>query len=267
MRCVCRLQAQAPMISPPQTPATLPWPACRRLSASMLVGLVLSTGGALRPAAGVDLASLTTLSAAEAADLASRAEGLIGLDAVRQLAPDAALQLARHTQGLSLDGLPTVDAATARALAMHGRLDRFDQDAEFDVGGILEKIDAYFASSTGEGLEVADIDALLANLAGPPDDGTDAGSDAAEADPWLSLGGLQTISPEVASALAIHGGPLLLDGLTTISTEVASSLATHSGELSLAGLTQLSDDARAALAEHDGPVTLPDALVSAADRP
>jgi len=238
----------------------------------MLVGLVLSTGGALRPAAGVDPASMTTLSAAEAADLASRAEGLIGLDAVTQLSPDAALQLARHTQGLSLDGLPTVDAATARALAMHGRLDRFDQDAEFDVGGILEKIDAYFASSTGEELDVADIDALLANLAGPPDEETDTGSDAtgsdaAEADPWLSLGGLQTISPEVASALAIHDGPLLLDGLTMISTEVASSLATHSGELSLAGLTQLSDDARAALAEHDGPVTLPDALVSAADRP
>jgi len=255
------------MIPASQTPATLPWPTGRRLSASMLVGLVLSTGGALRPAAGVDPASMTTLSAAEAADLASHTEGLIGLDTVTQLAPDAALQLARHSQGLSLDGLQAVEAATARALAMHGRLDRFDQDTEFDVGNILEKIDAYFASYTGEEVNVDDIDALLANLAGPSDDETDSGADAANADPWLSLGGLQTISPDVASALAMHDGPLLLDGLTTISTEVASSLATHSGELSLAGLTQLSDDVRAALAEHDGPVTLPDALVSAADRP
>ena len=255
------------MISPPQTPATLALRPRRRLSASVIVSLLLSTGVTMRSIAAVEPASMTTLSAAKAAELASQAEGVIGLDSVVQLAPDAALQLARHANGLSLDGLQTVDAATARALAMHGRLDHIDQDDELDVDTILQKIDACFATSTGEALNGEDLDAVLADLAGSPDDAAEGGADEAASDPWLSLGGLRTISPEAASALAMHDGPLLLDGLATISTDVARSLATHSGELSLAGLTRLSDDARAALEEHDGPVTLPDALVSTADSP
>ena len=94
--------------------------------------------------------------------------------------------------------------------------------------------------------------------------GADADTVPGEGDPWLSLGGLKTISSGVAGVLAMHHGPLLLDGLAELSPEVARALATHSGELSLAGLTSLSDDARAALAAHDGPVVLPDALLTTA---
>lgn len=57
----------------------------------------------------------------------------------------------------------------------------------------------------------------------------------------LRLDGLTTLSPEVASELAMHRGRVLgLDGLTTLSPEIAAQLAKHKGEiLSLNGLKTL----------------------------
>ena len=218
------------------------------------------------PAANAGGSATPPLTAEQASDLVSKANGTIALDSLAALTPEAALRLAGHDQGLSLDGLSSLDTAAAQALAMHGRLDDVDP-ASVDIEAILAKLNGLFADG-GDGEADLDgllngIESLLADL--PTADGGDdaAEADAGASDPWLSLGGLKTISPGVASALAMHDGPLLLDGLTEISPEVARSLATHSGELSLAGLKSLSDAARASLATHDGPVVLPDALVTA----
>jgi hypothetical protein len=218
------------------------------------------------PAADAGGSATAPLTAEQASDLVSKATGAIALDSLATLTADAALRLAGHDQGLSLDGLSSLDTAAAQALAMHGRLDDVDP-ASVDIDAILAKLNGLFADG-GDGEADLDgllngIESLLADL--PTADGGDdaAGADAGASDPWLSLGGLKTISPGVASALAMHDGPLLLDGLTEISPEVARSLATHSGELSLAGLKSLSAAARATLATHEGPVVLPDALVTA----
>jgi len=218
------------------------------------------------PAADAGGSATAPLTAEQASDLVSKAEGVIALDSLATLTPAAALRLAGHDQGLSLDGLSSLDTSAAQALAMHGRLDDVDP-ASVDIDATLAKLNGLFADGGGgeadlDGL-LNGIESMLADL--PTADGGDdaAGADAGARDPWLSLGGLKTISPGVASALAMHDGPLLLDGLTEISPAVARSLATHSGELSLAGLKSLSDAARASLATHDGPVVLPDALVTA----
>jgi len=205
----------------------------------------------------------TPLTAEQASDLVSKADGVIALDSLKSLAADTAIQLATHDQGLSLDGLSSLDAATAQALAMHGRMDGVDPDS-LDMDAVLAKLNGLFADGGEVDLDglVDGIESLLADLPTAADGDDADGAAPGTSDPWLSLGGLKTLSPGVASALAMHDGPLLLDGLTELSPEVAAALATHSGELSLTGLKSLSGDAREALAAHDGPVVLPDALVT-----
>jgi hypothetical protein len=153
---------------------------------------------------------------------------------------------------------------TVGRLAMHGRMDGVDPDS-LDMDAVLAKLNGLFADGGEVDLDglVDGIESLLADLPTAADGDDADGAAPGKSDPWLSLGGLKTLSPGVASALAMHDGPLLLDGLTGLSPEVAAALATHSGELSLTGLTSLSGDAREALASHDGPVVLPDALVNA----
>ena len=69
----------------------------------------------------------------------------------------------------------------------------------------------------------------------------------------LHLGGLKSLDPEVAKALAGFRGSLWLDGLTSLSPETARGLAAHKGcSISLDGLRSLSDEACRALASHRG---------------
>lgn len=69
----------------------------------------------------------------------------------------------------------------------------------------------------------------------------------------LHLGGLKSLDPEVAKALAGFRGSLWLDGLTSLSPETARGLAAHKGcSISLDGLRSLSDEAGRALASHRG---------------
>lgn len=203
-----------------------------------------------------------TLTAVEAADQVSSAEGALVLDNVTALPADAALALARQQNGLSLDGLAALDAATARALALHGRLPKEGQP-DLDADALLAQLGDLFASGADGGPDFEGLDAMVASLLPEGNESTAELDD--ERDPWLSLGGLRSLSPDVAAALAVHTGPLLLDGLQSLTEEAARALAAHVGELSLAGLTSLSAEARTALEDHDGPVVLPDALLAADD--
>ena len=69
----------------------------------------------------------------------------------------------------------------------------------------------------------------------------------------LHLGGLRSLSADVAKELASFCGSLWLDGLTSLSPETARCLAAHKGgSISLDGLRSLSDEAGRALASHRG---------------
>ena len=71
---------------------------------------------------------------------------------------------------------------------------------------------------------------------------------------WL---GLTTITPEVAKALAAHSrGMLALNALDKISVEVARELAQFRGKLTLNGLTTLSPEVARELAKHRSKFTL-----------
>ena len=123
-------------------------------------------------------------------------------------------------QCLTLNGLKSVDAETAKALA------------SYDVGPIFL-----------DGLTTLSTEAAVALV---------------RHEGVLSLNGLNTLSDQAAKVLAQHKGMLLsLNGLTTLSDEAAKGLAGHrGGMLSLNGLTTLSDEAATALAQHRNVVVL-----------
>jgi len=107
-----------------------------------------------------------------------------------------------------------------------------------------------------DGLEelTAETAAALAAFA-HEDDVLDLGEDVPHLHPWfgfLSLGGLQAISPEAAAALARCEMNLLLDGLTTLTPEVAAALAAHRGVLSLESVRTIPEAVATALAKHRG---------------
>mgnify|MGYP006278971555 CR=1 FL=1 len=93
----------------------------------------------------------------------------------------------------------------------------------------------------------------------------DLGGDVPHLHPWfgfLSLGGLRTIRPEAAAALAACTMNLLLDDLTTLSPDVATALAAHRGVLSLEGVRTMSGAAATALAKHRGEHLVLDGLTT-----
>lgn len=243
----------------PESPTPSGSPATRfRRTVVGVVSATLLTLAGTQPQA----AEPTTLTSAEATSLVSAASGALVLDSVTSLPPDAALGLARQQNGLSLDGLARLDAATARALALHGRLSE-EGSPDFDAEALLEQLGGLFTSGEDGGPDLEGLEAMVSSLV--PEAAAPPAEDAEDRDPWLSLGGLRTLSADVAAALAVHTGPLLLDGLQSLSESTARALAAHSGELSLAGLTSISPEVRAALEDHDGPVVLPDSLLTPPD--
>lgn len=65
---------------------------------------------------------------------------------------------------------------------------------------------------------------------------------------YLSLGGLETISPEVAEDLETYRGDLLLNRAASMTPAVAAAVSQETGFLSLNGLTTLSPETARALA-------------------
>lgn len=223
---------------------------------------------ALRPAAAQE-SPPSTLTVDQIGELLAQAsdEPLV-LDQVSGITPEIALKLGEHLQGLSLDGLEALDPQSAGMLALHGRLTA-GVPPDLDVEGLLGRIADLADGEDGpdfEGLErlVGDIGSGTSPGAEPDAAGGETDEPTAQTgDAWLSLGGLTSLAPEVAAALAMHEGPLLLDGVESLTVESAEALAAHAGELSLAGLKSLPADVRDALAAHDGTVVLPDDLVNA----
>ena len=72
----------------------------------------------------------------------------------------------------------------------------------------------------------------------------------------ISLSGVTSLTSEVASALALHQGPLILDGVTHLSRTTAHTFRVHNGSLSLRGLKELSHEIADAIAVNKGDLHL-----------
>lgn len=128
-------------------------------------------------------------------------------------------------RALPLDGLTTVDAETAAAIA------EFSPPRPGPTSGLFLN-----------GLTTLDV-AAAAALAGFKGDN-------------LHLDGLTAVSGDVAEALAQYKNHLSLNGLTKLSDEASKGLAQHTGTLHLNGLTTLSDEAAKGLAGYRGALLL-----------
>lgn len=161
------------------------------------------------------LRRLKSLSTAAARSLAPHKE-LLNLDGLETLPDDVARALAKHKGGLTLDGLTTVSDAALQALSRY-------------EGWILS-LDGLSA------LSVKAAAALASRKASPEYIG------------GLSLGGLKTISADVAHALGRSEGRLFLNGLVELSDIAAHHLAKHDRLLAMRALVTLSERAAEDLA-------------------
>jgi hypothetical protein len=161
---------------------------------------------------------------------------------------------------LSLDGLTTLDADTAKALASTGfggfflsfnGLTTLSADTAKALGGYFECPGLSF-----DGLTTLSADAAVALTEGLMK----------KRRSWLSLNGLTTLSADTAKSLAfLKPGWLFLDGLTTLSADTAAALADYPGGLNLDGLTTLSADTAKALAGLKGDALILNGLTTLSD--
>ena len=185
----------------------------------LIVGLVCLCLLGLAPARAATNDPVRAVSAEDAKRLVDAAASRLALDDLTTLAPEAAVELARHNGWLSLGGLAEISDAAAAALAEH--------KGPLSLDGLKSLSDAAAAS--------------LARNQGE-----------------LSLAGLPTLSDAAAKALAEHkGGRLVLNGVTTLSPAAATALAqrkggNHTCPLRLQGLTTLSVEAAEALGKIPG---------------
>lgn len=227
------------------------------------------------------LATLTP----EVAEVLVKYEGALSFNSLTELSPEVAAVLAKHAPGkqfgfadLRLNGLKTLSPQAAEALAAHqGKVLLYS----------LEKLDSLplaqkLARQWGElRLGITDISppiaAELAKHRGTEEDKTRPGvifrrQDGAAS--VLRLDNLESLTPEVAEALANHEGVLVLNGLSILPPAVATSLAKRvgnsnavrsngssvtskrTGTLVLNGLENLSPESATALAAFTGELVL-----------
>lgn len=218
---------------------------------------------------------------AVAASLMCAAVGATDTDSspVAGLTPEAAAALVA-------DGGRAMSALEKLATTRLGLSGRPPEEASIlalpDVKELAPEAAAALARYRGAVLALDGLEELTAETAAalaaftPEDDVLDLGEDVPHLHPWfgfLSLGGLQAISPEAAAELAGCEMNLLLDGVTTLTPEVAAALAAHQGVLSLESVRTIPDAVATALAKHrgehlvlDGVTTLsPEAAAALAD--
>ena len=209
-----------------------------------------------------DTNQIESLGPAEAADLVASCPG------VRLCLTPANHPGTSFEPGLALNGLQTLDPATARVLAGCNRFPMITLDGLSTLDSDTAR--ALAAGSAGlslRGLTRIDLPvaSALARLAGSalvvngPVDAEVARTLATfrgSGHPASVLGitGLETLAPDAATALAgFKGSTLLIGGLRTLDAGVARTLAAVNRDcLALDGLTTLEVDAAAALAEFPG---------------
>jgi hypothetical protein len=171
---------------------------------------------------------------------------------ITSLTPEQAKRLVAEVKvdGLSLNGLTTLDATTAKALAEF-------KGHYLSLG--LTTLEAATAKALagfkGERLDLNRLTTLDAVTAEAITDYKGSELNGCE----LHFDGLTTLDTDTAKALAafigseLHGSELSLNGLTTLSAAVAKAIAEYRGsELHLDGLATLDPAAATALAEYKG---------------
>ncbi len=212
------------------------------------------------------------------------------LDNLKTLDPEVAAVISETMGAVSLNGLTTLDAPTAAALARHQPVAVFGR-ADLRLNGLrelapeaaealaahdgkvllhsLEQLTSVplaekLAGQWGElrlGLTdlSPEIAAILATNKGVAEDRTRPGvvhRRRDQAASVLRLDRIESLTQETAAALTGHQGVLVLNGLTTIDPPVAVALAKRSGTLVLNGLLSISTAAATALATFPGELVL-----------
>jgi hypothetical protein len=233
--------------------------------------------------AALELPGLADLPPDTAAALA-RTKGLLVLPALQSLSPEAATSLAAHEGiGVVIGGLQTLPPETAAALAglkslqgmllpdlkvldsvpLAGRLAKQDHVFLPKVRSLTPAIAAALAPSVGGELSLPGLVDLPVDV---------AETLAASGYFGITLGNATTLTPESATALAKHRGPLIFPGRRPPTVETAAALAAHVSEIRLPGLAELPAEVALALAPHtsllvcEGLNSLPPATAAALAR-
>lgn len=174
---------------------------------------------------------------------------------IKSLTPEQAGRLSRIP--LELDGLTTLDAETAKALA--DRAPRHSSASGYDLhlslGGLITLDAAAAEALAGSRWEALRLDGLSSLPMAT------ARALAAFKGSLLSLGGLRALDADAARAVAaFKGRNLTLGGLRKLDADAARALAAFKGGLTLRVTAFESPDSVAvakALAAHKGPLKLP----------
>ncbi len=188
--------------------------------------------------------------------------GGLSLNGLASLAIDDLADGADGGEGfssLSLNGLPSIDAALARSLVCRvgqgslslaglTELDEETAEALSECQGRLLDLDGLTSLTARQA-------AYLARYRGRDDSPTPV---TREGNPRgsLRLSGLGSLSDEAIAALAARQGDLHLSGLTALSRSAAQSLSRHQGGLSLNGLTDVDPELVPLLVRHRGSLGL-----------
>lgn len=192
----------------------------------------------------LSLDGITALSDEVAEVLFSKKSGRFSLNELRFLQPAAVSCLVKASDKLelSLDGLEEVSPEIIKWLATKRQEFEFNFDCvttlSIEVAVAFKESITYLLNCDGE-LEPSDVS--------------------------IVLGGVASLSLDVASVLASIQGTLSLDGLTNLSDEIIGALATKTGRLSLCGITKLSETAAEMLSKHNGDLLL-NGIVALSDK-
>ncbi len=216
-----------------------------------------------------DMNAITTLTAEEARHLVdNHQEECLCLNALEELQPRVAEELARFSGTLHLNGLGQLSLADAECLAEHEgelALDGLGELSEELACALMncaletdQERRAQHDVEIQETIDWINDGAPIEALDSPPPHGQqpDPEPEVRPHKGGLSLNGLGELSERAAEALATCEGPLELNGLRSLPPDVARSLAANGHGVSLNGLADLDGEAAEHLADCEGVVSL-----------